>query len=65
MKTSMPCTGMLSYENDAFKLSKTANPQTAHESRVAHGTAFCLQTSLPLTSNMNLKVAIKLYYIFS
>ena len=24
MKTSMACTGMLSYENDAFKFSKTA-----------------------------------------
>ena len=32
MKMSRACTGMLSYENDAFKFSKTAKPQTARAS---------------------------------
>ena len=64
MKTSMACTGMLSYENNGLKLSKTAKTTKYHSSR-ARGTGFCLQTSMLLTINMNIKVAVELYYIFT
>ena len=36
MKTFMACIGMLSYECDAFKFSKTAKPQIARESRAPY-----------------------------
>ena len=35
-----------------------------HRSR-AHGTGFCLETILSLTRNMNVKVIVELYYVFS
>ena len=36
-----------------------------HHSSRAHGTVLSLQTSMSLSKNMNVKVAIELYYIFS
>ena len=36
-----------------------------HHSSRARGTVLSLQTSLSLTENMKVKVAIELYYIFS
>ena len=36
-----------------------------HHSSRARGTVLSLQTCPPLTRNMNIKVAIELYYIFS
>ena len=36
-----------------------------HHSSRTRGTGFCLQTSMSLTMNMNVKVAVELYYIFS
>ena len=70
MKMSRACTGMLSSENDDFKFLKTAksfkkNVHHEHHSSRACGTVLCLQTSPSLTRNMNVKVAIELYYIFS
>ena len=56
MKTSMACTGMLSYENEQH---------VNHHSSRAHGTVFCLQTSMSLTRNIKVKVAVELYYAFS
>ena len=68
MKTSRACTGMLSSENDVFKFLKTAKnkkKQVHHSSSRAIGTVLSLQSSLSLPRNMNIKVAIELYYIFS
>ena len=71
MKTSRACTGMLFHENNPFKFSKTAKTQTAHSMHHVHhnsrarGTVSFLQASLPLTRNMNVKVAVELCYIFS
>ena len=69
LKTSRACTDMLSYENDAIKVSKTAkNTQHVHHvhhSSRARGTGIFLQTSPPLTRNMIAKVAIELFCIFS
>ena len=56
MKTSRACAGMQSYENDAFKFSKTEKKitykqhvhQVYHSSR-ARGSGSFPQTSLPLT----------------
>ena len=52
MKTSRACAGMLSYENDAFKFSKTAKKHKVkqhvhhmHHSSRARGTGSFLQTS--------------------
>ena len=61
---------MLSFANDDFKLLKTAKKLKQHVHHVhlssrACGTVLSLQTSLSLTRNMNVKVAIELYYIFS
>ena len=61
---------MLSSENKDFKLLKTVRNLKKHvhhmqQSSRAHGTVLSLQTSLSLTRNMNVKVAIELYYIFS
>ena len=36
-----------------------------HHSSRARGTVLFLQTSLPLTKNMNVKVTVELYYVFS
>ena len=52
---------MLSYENDAIKLSKTAEKYKQHVHHVNHSsgareTGIFLQTSLPLTRNMNAKI---------
>ena len=63
IKTSRACTGMLSSENEDFKFLKTAkNIKSVHHSSRARGTVLSFQTSL-LTRNMNVKVAIELYYI--
>ena len=35
-----------------------------HHSSRARRTGFCLQTSMTLTRNMNVKVAVEVYYIF-
>ena len=69
MKTSRACTGMLSSENDDFKFLKTAKKHIKHVHHMHHGsraggTVLSLQTSLSLTRNMNVKVAIELYYVF-
>ena len=71
MKMSEACTGMLSYENNAFKCSKKKCEN--HKQYVHHvhhtyrtrGTFIFLQTSLSFTRNMSVKVAVVLYYIFS
>ena len=71
MKLSRVCTGILSYENDAkpFNFSKTAksikNVHRVHKSSKARGTNVLLQTSLPLTRNLKVKVTVELYSIFS
>ena len=70
MKTSRACIGMLSSENDDFKFLKTVKKHKKHVHHVHHsskacGTILSLQTSLSFTRNMNVKVAIELYYIFS
>ena len=71
MKTFRACTGMLPPENNDFKLLKTAKNVKSiciarvHYSSRARGTVLSLQTSLSLTRNMNVKVVIQLYYIFS
>ena len=65
MKMSKACTGILFHENNAFEFSITAKTQTTRASRSrARGTGLFLQTNLPLTRSMNVKVAIELYYIF-
>ena len=70
LKTSRACTGMLSYENNAIKVSKTAKKHKqyvnhVHHSSRARDTVIFLQTSPPLTRNMIAKVAVELYCIFS
>ena len=70
MKTSRACTGMLSFENYDFKFLKTAKKHYKHVHHVHHSsrarrTVLSHQTSPSLTRNMNVKVAIELYYIFS
>ena len=62
-KTSRACTGMLSHGNDAFKFSKTAKNTNSTLFIIVPGLVelFCL----PLTRNLNVKVAIELYHIFS
>ena len=67
---SRACTSMLSSENDDFKFLKTAKKHKMHMHRLHHSTRACgivlsLQTSLSLTRNINVKVALELYYIFS
>ena len=62
VRTFRACTDMLSSENDDFKLLKTGkNIKNMCITR----TVLSLQTSLSLTRNINVKVAIKLYYRFS
>ena len=69
MKMSRACPGMLSSENDDFKFLKTAKKKMhvhhVHHSCRARVTVLDLQTSLPLTRNLNVTVAKELYYIFS
>ena len=69
LKTSRACTDMLSYQNDAVKFSKTAKDTNStcivYHSSSTRGTGIFLHTSLPSTRNMNAKVAVELYYIFS
>ena len=59
MKTHWACTGMLSPENDHFKFLKTAKniKSMCITCTVVPG----LQTSMSLTRNINVKVAIELY----
>ena len=64
MKMSWAYTGMLSSEIDDFKFLTTVKNIKSICSR-AHGTVLPLQTSPSLTRNINVKVAIELYYIFS
>ena len=69
-KTSRACTGIFSSVNDDFKFLKNCEKHKNHVHHVHHssracGTVLSLQTSLSLTRNMNVKVAIELYYIFS
>ena len=60
MKMSRACSGTLSSENDDFKFFKTAK-----NIECMCITVLSLQTSLPLTRNMNITVANELYFIFS
>ena len=71
MKMSWACTGMLSSENDDFKILKTVQKHKMHviiTCTIVPGLVELFYLSKPvlsLTRNMNLKVAIELYYIFS
>ena len=70
MKMSRACTGMLSSENDDFKFFKTAKKHKKSSCitcTIVPGLVelFYLQTIMPLTRDMNVKVAIELYNIFS
>ena len=64
MEMSRACTGMLSSENDYIKILKTVK-------NIKSMCSTCtivpdsLKISLSLTRNMNVKVAIELYNIFS
>ena len=63
MIMSRACTGMLSSENDDFKFLKFCKKHKKQVHHVYHGsrargTVLSLQTSLLLTRNMNVKVAI-------
>ena len=60
MKTSRACTGII-----RFQILKNWEKHEKHHSSRAHGAVLSLETSLSLTRNMNIKVAIELYYIFS
>ena len=68
MKTSRAvCAGMLSSKNDDFKFFKNCEKHKKHvhdSSRARGTTVLSLQTSLSLTRDMNVKVAIELYDIF-
>ena len=68
--TSRACTVMLSCENEDFKFLKTVEKHKKRVHRVYYssrtcGTVLSLQTSLSMTRNMNVKLTIELYYIFS
>ena len=70
MKMSRACPGMLSSENDYFKFLKNCEKHKMHVHHMhlssrARRAVLSLQTSLPLTRNMNVTVAKELYYIFS
>ena len=70
MKTFRACTGMLSSENDDLNIIINCEKHKKHVHHMYHssktrGTVLSLQTSLPSTRKMNIKVAIDLYYIFS
>ena len=69
LKTSRACTDMLSCENGAIKVSKTAkhtqHVHHMHHSSRARGTGLFFQNSPPLTRNTIAKVAIELFWIFS
>ena len=70
MRTFRACTGMLSSKiMISIFLKKCAKRKKrvhrVHNSSMARGTALSFQISLSLTRNMNVKVAIELYYILS
>ena len=70
MKMTWACPGILSSENYNFKCLKNCEKHKMHVHHVHHSpratvTVLTLQTSLPLTRNMNVTVAKELYYIFS
>ena len=65
MKMSRTCTVMFSSENDYFKFLKSGKNIKKHVHHVHHSSRACetilsLLTSLSLTRNMNVKVAIEL-----
>ena len=69
MKISRACPGMLSSENNDFKLLKNCEKHKMHVHHVndrykARVTVLSLQISLSLTRNMNVTVAKGLYYRF-
>ena len=67
MKTSRACTGMLSSENADFKFYQKCEKHTnhVHHRSRARGAILSVQISPSLTRNMNVKVAIELYNMFS
>ena len=70
MKTPRARTGILSSVNDYFKFLKNFDKHKkcvhhVHDSSRARRTVLSFQISMSLTRNMNVKVAIELYYIFS
>ena len=70
MIMSRAWSGILSSENDDFKILKTAKKHKMHVYQVhyssrAHVAVLSLQSSLSLTRNINVTVAKELYYIFS
>ena len=70
LNTSRACTGMLSSDNKDFEFLKKCENHKKHVRHVHHSsrareTVLSPQTSLSLTGDMNVKVAIELYYIIS
>ena len=69
MKTSRACTSMLSSEIDDFKFLKTMKNRKSMciTCTIVPGLVemFYLSKPVSLTRNMNVKVAIELYYISS
>ena len=70
MKTPRACTDKLPSENDDFKFLKNYEKQKKHVHYIHHSsrarrTVLSLQNSSSLTRNMNAKVAIEVYNIFS
>ena len=69
MNMSRACPGMLSSENDDYEFLKKLLKHKMHVHHVHHSsrtrvTLLFIQTSLPLTRNMNVTVAEELYYFF-
>ena len=69
LKWSRACTDALSNENDAIKFSKNCEKHKEHVHHLHYSsgtreTGVFVHTSLPLTRNMNAKIAVELYYIF-
>ena len=68
MKTSRACTGMLSSEKDDFKFLKTMKNRKSMciSCTIVLGLVemFYLSKPVSFTRNINVKVAIELYYIF-
>ena len=63
------CTDMVFCENDDFKFLNTAKnikkyAHNMHHNSRAHGAVLSLKTSLSLTRNMNVKVAIEIFLDF-
>ena len=65
MKTSRACTAMLSSENNDFKSLKTAKyiKSMCITCTIVQGLVELFYLSKPV--NINIKVAIEMYYIFS